>query len=209
MILCILMSACTNSFKFTRDTVISVENVEQAAVAEWFAWLFAAPGGFVPQIEENADDADVILMENSSLDETSYRVRITGKKVYIEAASSLGFFYAFQFVRHLLPEEINSADHAGQVEWTIPVMAKDSAPSMCYAALVVDLGSRKMPKDNVLHLIEAMPDMGLSDCYLLNDGCYTADDLQEMCRCALKHHVEVVSEQIILYASCFFVCSCS
>ena len=203
VLVCIMVSSCTHSFKFTPDTVISVENVEQAAVAEWFAWLFAAPGGFVPHIEENADNADVILMENPSLDDTSYRVRITGKKVYVEASSSLGFFYAFQFMRQLLPEEINLTDYADNIEWTIPVMAKDSAPSMCYAALVVDLDSRKMPKEDVLHLIEVMPDMGLYDCYLLHDGCYTADDLLEMHRCALEHHVEVVSEQIILLASCF------
>ena len=203
LLLCIIVSSCGNTFNFNPNTVISVENMEQSAVAEWFAWLFATSGGFVPKVEVNAEDPDVLLMENPSLDATSYRIRITEKKVYVEASSSLGFFYAMQYIKSLLPIEIDSERHADNVSWNIPVMSKDSCPSACYAGLVVDLYETYMSKANLLHLIESMPDMGLYDFYLLNDVCYTAEDIEDMCRCAFEHHVEVLSEQIIVSHPCF------
>ena len=195
--LCILLSSCENRFTFTPNTVISVENSEQSAVAEWFAWIFASSGGFVPKVEINAEDPDVLLMENPSLDATPYRIRITEKKVYVEASSSLGFFYAMQYIKDLLPEEIDSPRHADNVEWNIPAMSMDSCSPTYYAGLVVDLHDSHMSKDNLIHLIEVMPEMGLHDCYILNDICYTAADLQDMCRCASEHHVEVISENMI------------
>ena len=38
----------TGVFKFSHDTVISVEDQQQKDVADWFPRLFAPPAGFVP-----------------------------------------------------------------------------------------------------------------------------------------------------------------
>ena len=40
----------TGVFTFDHDTVISVEDNQQKAVADWFSWLFAKPAGFVPNL---------------------------------------------------------------------------------------------------------------------------------------------------------------
>ena len=59
LVLCILLSSCVKEFSFSPQTVISVEDPQQRAVAEWFAWHFACPGGFVPIVQVGASDADV------------------------------------------------------------------------------------------------------------------------------------------------------
>lgn len=197
LLLCMMLTSCGDTFRFTPTTVISVENDGQKAAADWFAWLFAKAGGFVPQVEVDAFGADVVLREDSSLDAAAYRIKVTGRRTCIEASSPLGFFYAFQYIRQLLPSAINASRHADLVEWSIPVMSVSDSPSAEYSGLVLDLCCCFLPKDNVLHLIECMPDMGVYDLILVNDDCYTQEELEEMHGCAGRHNVKVISEHLM------------
>lgn len=197
LMICILAPSCGNTFRFSPNTVISVENKEQEAVAEWFAWLFASPGGFVPKVGEDLFGADVVLREDLALGETAYRIKVTSRKTYVEASSPLGFFYALQFIRQQLPADINSVRHADRVEWKIPVMSRSDAPATECAGLVLDMCCRQLSKDNVIHLMESMPAMGLHDLFLVNDSCYAHEELEEIYECAVRCGVEVISEYMM------------
>lgn len=195
--LILALTSCGNSFRFSPTTVISVENERQKAVADWFAWLFAKSGGFVPMVVEDSFGADVVLREDASMGHGAYRLKVTGRRMCIEASSSIGFFYAFQFVRHSLPEDINASCHADRVEWKIPVMSLSDSSSAEYSGLVLDLCCRFLPKDNLLHLIASMPDMGIYDLILVNDKCYTMEDLEEVNICAVANRVGLLSEHTL------------
>lgn len=192
--LCILLTSCQKDFSFSPQTVISVESAEQKAVAEWFAWLFAGPGGFVPIVKENAYDADVLLRRDASLPESSYRIKVSGRRTCVEASSSTGFFYALQRIFQSLPGDINGVRHADHVEWTIPAMSVHDAPVTGCSGIVLDMCCRIVAKDNVLHLIESMPDMDVYELTILNDRCYTKADLAAIRSCALRNNVELVSQ---------------
>ncbi len=193
-LLCAALTSCGNTFKFSPDTVISVENEEQRAVADWFAWLFARSGGFVLQVTDDALGADVVMRGDMSLEPSAFRIKVTEHRTCIEASSPIGFFYAFQYIWHLLPEDINACCHADHVEWKIPVMSMCDSPLDGYAGLVLDLCRRLLPKDNAIHLIEVMPHMGIYDLILVNDGCYTNDELFEVYSCAASHRINLISE---------------
>lgn len=192
-----MLASCGNTFRFSPDTVISVENSGQQAAADWFSWLFARSGGFVPQVVENAFAADMVLREDSSLDHAAYRIKVTGRRACIEASSPLGFFYALQYIRQSLPEDINAPSHADRVEWKIPMMSISDSPLFEYEGIVLDLCCRMLPKDNVIHLIELMPQMGLYDLILVNDNCYTQEEQDEMYRCAVEHKIKLISEHFM------------
>ena len=192
LVLCIMLSSCVKEFSFSPQTVISVEDPQQRAVAEWFAWLFARPGGFVPRVEVDATDADMILMKDSSLEGSSYRIKTCGNRVCVTASSSEGFFYALQYIRHALPEDIASVRHADNVKWILPDMSLHGAPDTQCTGLMLDLSCRLVLKDNVLHLIESMPYMKVYELTIIKDDCYTPDDLDEIRHCAAKHNVEVI-----------------
>ena len=128
LMLCVLLASCERDFSFSPQTVISVENSSQKAVAEWFAWLFACPGGFVPIVQVNASDADVLLRTDASIPECSYRIRVMGKKTLVEASSSTGFLYAMLHIRRVLPEDITSIKHADSVRWIVPEMSIYGSP---------------------------------------------------------------------------------
>lgn len=194
VMLCVILASCERDFSFSPQTVISVESADQKAVAEWFAWLFASPGGFVPIVKENAFDADVLLRMDASLPESSYRIKVSGKRTCVEASSPTGFFYALQRLFQSLPADINAIRHADHVEWTIPPMSVHDAPTTGCSGIVLDMTGRIISKDNILHLIESMPDMGVYELTVLNAGCYTKTDFNEIRRCALRNNVQLVSE---------------
>ena len=194
VMLCVLLASCERDFSFSPQTVISVESADQKAVAEWFAWLFASPGGFVPIVKENAFDADVLLRTDASMPESSYRIKVTGRHTCVEASSSTGFFYALQRLFQSLPGDINGAGHADHVRWTVPAMSVYDAPTTGCSGLVLDMCCRIVSKENVLYLIEAMPDMNVYELTIINDRCYTRADIEQMHRYAMKHNVKLLSQ---------------
>lgn len=123
----LLSASCADSFRFTPYTVISVENEGQKEVADWFAWLFAAPGGFVPMVAYDDTSADVLVRQDTSLAESSYRLGVSSGRITVEASDNSGYFYAFQALRNMLPDEIDSPRHADSVEWTVPAMRRSEA----------------------------------------------------------------------------------
>ena len=117
-----LLVSCSGRFEFSPYTVISVENEEQKEVADWFAWLFAAPGGFVPIVLKDDDAADIVLSHDPSLRESHYRLDIDRNKIFIAASGTSGFMHAFKTLHNLLPDEIDSVRHIDTIVWTVPVM---------------------------------------------------------------------------------------
>lgn len=192
--LCLSLCSCSKEFSFSPETVISVEDQQQKAIAEWFAWLFATPGGFVPKVEVDAFGADVLLRKDSSLEGSSYRIKTGGGRTCIEASSAAGFFYALQHVRHALPKDISAVRHADKVKWTLPDMSLHGAPHTECSGLLLDLSCRLVLKDNVLHLIESMPYMKVYELTIVNDSCYTQADMHEIRHCAVKHNVKLISQ---------------
>lgn len=126
MAACMLI-ACNRRFEFSPYTVISVENQMQKEVADWFAWLFAAPGGFVPMVVTDDPSADVILSNDPGMPDDSYRLDIDRNTINISASGISGFFYAFQTLRNMLPDEIDSIRHADSVRWTVPSVQMSEA----------------------------------------------------------------------------------
>ena len=134
------------------------------------------------------------LRMDASLPESSYRIKVSGRRTCVEASSPTGFFYALQRLFHSLPADINGIRHADHVEWTIPSMSVHDAPTTGCSGIVLDMTRSIIPKDNMLHLIESMPDMGVYELTVFNAGCYTKTDFNEIHRCALRNNVELVSE---------------
>ena len=125
------MYACVpaeKDFVFSPYTVISVQDELQKEEAEWFAWLFARPAGFVLQVKWQADEPDVTLYMDEDLKGDAYSLEVTRRKILIRASSRNGFFYAFQALRQALPQEIRATRHVGNVRWAVPTMKVYESP---------------------------------------------------------------------------------
>ena len=192
--LCVLLASCERDFSFSPQTVISVENSSQKAVAEWFAWLFACPGGFVPIVQVNASDADVLLQTDASIPESSYRIRVMGKKTLVEASSSTGFLYAMLHIRRVLPEDITSIKHADSVRWIVPEMSIYGSPETQVSGVMLDVAKTYICTDCMLQLLELMPQMGIYDLTLVNDAELSAGDVQKIRSSAKRYGISLIFE---------------
>lgn len=192
--LCVLLASCERDFSFSPQTVISVENSSQKAVAEWFAWLFACPGGFVPIVQVNASDADVLLRTDASIPECSYRIRVMGKKTLVEASSSTGFLYAMLHIRRVLPEDITSIKHADSVRWIVPEMSIYGSPETQVSGVMLDVAKTHICTDCMLQLLELMPQMGIYDLTLVNDAELSAGDVQKIRSSAKRYGISLIFE---------------
>jgi hypothetical protein len=195
LVLCIMLSSCVKEFSFSPQTVISVEDPQQRAVAEWFAWHFACPGGFVPIVQVGASDADVLLRTDASIPGNSYRIRVTGKKTLVEASSSAGFLYAMMHIRRSLPEDINSLKHADSVRWVVPEMSLYGSPETQCSGLLIDVAQSHICMDCMLHLLELMPDMDIYDLTLTDDGGLSEDDVREIRSSARRYGISLIFEE--------------
>ena len=195
VMLCILLASCERDFSFSPQTVISVENPNQQAVAEWFAWHFACPGGFVPIVQVNASDADVLLQTDASIPENSYRIRVMGKKTLVEASSSTGFLYAMLHIRRALPNDITSIKHADSVRWIVPEMSVYGTPETQCSGIMLDVAKTNICMDCMVHLLELMPQMGIYDLTLVNDGGLLSDDVQKIRSSARRAGISLIFEQ--------------
>ena len=182
----------TGEFTFTHETVISVGNVSQKEIAEWFAWLFARPAGFVPKVVVDAGNADVVLVENSAMGHEEYRMDVGRRNIVIEASAPAGFFYAFQTLRQALPESISSDRHADGQMWTVPVMVLHDVPRFSHRCLSIDVSRHFIPSDELMAFVEYMAMLKLNYLHLSGHGLYSDEELAELAGHASGFHVSVV-----------------
>ena len=185
------MAVRMGHFRFTEDTVISVENDIQKTVADRFAWLFAEPAGFVPRVLPGVEDADVRFVTDPDMEEEAYVVEVSRKEITVTASSTEGFIYALQTIRLSLPGEISSPVYAGDVKWEIPVMTIRDSPRFHHRCLRLDLDRIAPDDDRIFHILDCMALLKYN--YLhLDAGAYAgSDDLKEITDYARKLHIKV------------------
>ena len=179
-------------FTFSHETVISVEDRQQQEIAEWFAWLFARPAGFVPKVFMNAEDADVVLQCDDAMEPESYIIEVERRKIVIKASGPAGFFYAFQTLRQTLPEEMSSGRHMDGQVWTVPVMVVHDVPCFAHRCLKVDINEHYIPLDELMAFVEYMSMLKLNHLHLFGYGLYSDDDFDRLVSHASEFHVSVV-----------------
>ena len=162
----VYMQQEAGSFDISDDTCISVVNDSQMAVAGGFAGLFATPAGFVPAVDYNDDDAEIRLIDDSSVEREAYRMYVTRKGIDIYASSAPGFFYAFQTLRQALPSAIESDVLVPDARWTVPAMVVYDAPRFEYRGLMVDVSRYFLPKEDLLEIIDCMAMLKLNNLHL-------------------------------------------
>ena len=180
------------AFTFSHETVISVEDRQQMEVAEWFAWLFAHPAGFVPKVFQDASDADIILRRDDAMMPESYRINAGRTGIVIEASGQAGFFYAFQTLRQSLPEEISASRHADGLVWAIPAMTIYDGPRYSHRCLKVDVEEHFIPAEELKAFVECMSMLKLNYLHLFGYELYSDEELEDIMSHASGLYVDVV-----------------
>ena len=142
-------------FTITPRTIISVENDEQKAIAEYFSSLFMLPAGFAPSIIVNGN-ADIVFQTEQTMKPESYSLQVRKNGILIKAADNSGFFYAVQTLRLALPAQIENRMARQGISWSIPAMEISDGPRFSYRGLMLDVSRYFLPKEEVLKIIDCM-----------------------------------------------------
>lgn len=180
------------TFVFDHNTVISVEDDRQKAVADWFSWLFAKPAGFVPKVFVNAENPDLVLRYDMTLAPESYRMKVTRRIIEIEASGPAGFLYAFQTLRQTLPSSINAVRHADGMVWSVPVMEIYDEPRYTHRCLKIDVTDDVIPMDELMLFVDYMSILKLNHLHFQGYGLYDKDSFAGLTDYASKLNVNIV-----------------
>ena len=162
----VYMQQGAGCFVIDEGTCISVEDASQKQVAGWFAGLFEAPAGFVPELTQDNPYAGIRLFNDVNLPEESYRLYVDKENIDIYASEPSGFFYALQTVRAVLPAQIESDVPSPDVEWKVPSMTVFDAPRFPYRGLMVDVSRYFLPKEDLIKIIDCMAMLKLNNLHL-------------------------------------------
>lgn len=153
-------------FIISPESVISVENEDQAQVASMFTRLFESAAGFAPEVTLGNEDADIKFVSDSTIAEEGYRLSVENNGIMISASSEAGFFYALQTIRLSLPAEIERSGKDGAKKWRVPVMKVEDKPRFEYRGVMLDVARYFMPKDDMLKIIDCMSILKLNKLHL-------------------------------------------
>ena len=153
-------------YTFNAESVISVENESQAAVAAFFADLFTVPAGFIPIISTGSDKGTVLFNTDSSFGKEEYSIDVSDKSIIIKAGDDAGFFYALQTLRQMLPPAIDGNVFSPDTKWSVPAVKIKDSPRFEYRGLMLDVSRYFMPKKNVLQIIDCMAMLKLNKMHM-------------------------------------------
>lgn len=146
-------------FVFDENTVFTVENDEQRALAENFATLFSGVADFVPKVQIGGNggrgNGVVALKTDASLPDEAYEQTIAPGKIVIRASSLRGFFYGLQNLRQLLPPALESGERSREL-WRVPAATIKDRPRFGYRGYMLDVSRCFMPKKDLLRLIDCL-----------------------------------------------------
>lgn len=145
-----------SSFRFNKNTRIVVENVDQKVIAAQFAGLFEKSAGWKPQIIIGGDEGSnqVYFKDEIAMEPEAYSLEVSKNRIEIKAAKPVGFFYATQTLRQLLPLEIESAQKLEKTEWVVPVVSISDRPAFKWRGFMLDVSRHFFPKADVLRMID-------------------------------------------------------
>lgn len=101
--------------------------------------------------------ADIILELNTSLATEAYKLNIDQKQIHIEAARPVGFFYALQTLKQLMPRNVMAGVKDTQTDnWSIPAIEIEDEPRFGWRGFMLDEGRHIYGKDQVKRVIDIM-----------------------------------------------------
>ena len=106
----------------------------------------------------NAPKSNAIIckLNNKLPKKESYTLQITGDKITVEAREPVGFFYAAQTIRQLLPSGIESETPQNNIQWTVPCCRIEDSPYYSYRGMHLDVCRHFSPKEEVMAYIDQL-----------------------------------------------------
>ena len=149
-------------FALTADTVI-VTTGNTRDIGQYLAELLEPATGFKLDVTESAPhnrQGGYILLADTSgkhyLGCEGYDIKVMKNRIFINARTTTGVFYACQTLRQLLPPEIEGNRKVENVSWTIPQLEIEDKPRFQWRGSLLDCCRHFMTVDFVKRYIDLL-----------------------------------------------------
>jgi hexosaminidase len=145
-----------SSFRFSQNTEFVVENAEQQMIAGYLADNFQKVAEWKLKISVGGSEGSnqVFFKTDPSLGAEAYSLEVKMNRIEVSAAQPVGFFYAIQTLRQLLPVGIDGSKKLEDVEWIVPVVSISDSPQFKWRGYMLDVARHFFPKKDVLQTID-------------------------------------------------------
>jgi hexosaminidase len=141
-------------------TIIIPKNEEVRKIAEAFAKQLSGPTGYKISVKEGTTPVTgsiyLSLVDDKTIQEEGYRLKITQKGVTLAARKPAGLFYGIQTLLQLLPPDIMAMVPGDRKEWTIPLVTIEDHPRFGWRGLMLDVARHFFTVAEVKNYIDQM-----------------------------------------------------
>lgn len=156
------MTVGTGSLALPSQFTVSYTGLDEDGVNEVNQFVNAYTKATGATVTVAADDASALfqvslLPASSTLKEEGYKLDITDSKVTIQAKSALGFFYAFQSVKKMLPANVMAGvKDATVTSYPLPVVSISDEPRFEYRGFMLDVSRHFFTANEIKRVLDVM-----------------------------------------------------
>ena len=149
-----------STFAFSEDMTISFPESNSdsiKSICNSFVADFQKATSIALKTAQNSPSAPIALTIDGSLEGEAYKLNITESKISISASHPVGFFYALQTIKQLMPRNVMAAmPDASIKEWTIPTGTIADKPRFGWRGFMLDVGRHFFDKEEIKRVIDIM-----------------------------------------------------
>ena len=152
------MKVNSDSFTLTRNAAITLDQSNQALVgiAEYLNEKISPATGFELPVEKHGK-IEFKLVEDASLGDEGYQLKVKHSDILITANKPAGIFYGVQTLLQMFPAEIKSKTvQPEDKKWTIPCAEITDKPQFPWRGLMLDVSRHWFTKEEVLKYIDEL-----------------------------------------------------
>ena len=155
------MTALPGEVVLPQDFVVgynSALSAEMVAEVQRFVLDFNAATGYnaVAQADAESPLFDVALY-SGTMNEGAYNLMVNEGKVTVRAKSVLGFYYAFQSVKKILPANVMAGKQdAAVTKYALPCVTIQDEPRFAYRGFMLDVARHFFTVEEVKRMLDVM-----------------------------------------------------
>ena len=155
------ISMLSGDFVFSEKTKIIIPSMdpEMKLAADFLAQLVNNPTGLVPETVTGTKPKKgsvFMTLDTAVKNNEGYILTVTPKWIMIHAKTAVGFFYAVQTIRQLLPVEVENQKVIDGLTLSVPACIIADEPRFVYRGMHLDVGRHLFPVATIKRYIDML-----------------------------------------------------
>lgn len=155
------ISMLGGDFLITGKTKIIIPSMDPEILlsANLLAQLLNNPTGYATEISTGtkAKNGSVFMSFDPEMkNDEGYILAVTSKRITIHAKTAVGFFYAVQTIRQLLPDVVEKQEVIVDLKLSVPACIIKDEPRFAYRGMHLDVGRHMFPVATIKRYIDML-----------------------------------------------------